>query len=226
MPQGGEIRIETWSSGKNIYLKCSDTGIGMDDETKSRVFQPFFSTKGFETGRGMGMVNAYSIIKEHNGKIEILRSEPGKGTEIQIILPASSNNEKTENDDVKAVNEKKSVKLLWVDDDPQIREVAKELLEVIGCEGEIVGSGEDALTKLNNGNYDLVITDIGMPNMNGWELADKIRENYGSKIKIAVLTGWGDLIDQKEKESHGVSFVLGKPFTLVQVEKLINDMFE
>ena len=172
------------------------------------------------------MVNAYSIIKEHNGKIEILRSEPGKGTEIQIILPASSNNEKTENDDVKAVNEKKSVKLLWVDDDPQIREVAKELLEVIGCEGEIVGSGEDALTKLNNGNYDLVITDIGMPNMNGWELADKIRENYGSKIKIAVLTGWGDLIDQKEKESHGVSFVLGKPFTLVQVEKLINDMFE
>jgi PAS domain S-box-containing protein len=226
MPQGGEIRIETWSSGKNIYLKCSDTGIGMDDETKSRVFQPFFSTKGFESGRGMGMVNAYSIIKEHNGKIEVLRSEPGKGTEIQIILPASSNNEKTENDDVKAVNEKKSVKLLWVDDDPQIREVAKELLEVIGCEGEIVGSGEDALTKLNKGNYDLVITDIGMPNMNGWELADKIRENYGSKIKIAVLTGWGDLIDEKERESHGVSFVLGKPFTLAQVEKLIDEIIE
>ncbi|MBZ0181862.1 MAG: PAS domain S-box protein [Melioribacteraceae bacterium] len=226
MPQGGEIRIETWSSGKNIYLKCSDTGIGMDDETKSRVFQPFFSTKGFESGRGMGMVNAYSIIKEHNGKIEILRSEPGKGTEIQIILPASSHNEKTENDDVKPVNEKKSVKLLWVDDDPQIREVAKEMLEVLGCEGEIIGSGEDALTKLNKGNYDLVITDIGMPNMNGWELADKIRENYSSKIKIAVLTGWGDLIDEKERESHGVSFVLGKPFTLVQVEKLIDEIIE
>lgn len=196
----------------------------MDEATKSRVFQPFFSTKGFyEAGRGMGMVNAYSIIKEHCGKLEIIKSQPGKGTEIQIVLPVSDIQEKAEVIEPKNSYVHITANILWVDDDNLIRDVAAEMLEVLGHSGDIVGSGEEALTKLNENNYDLVVTDIGMPGMNGWELADKIKELYKGEIKVAVLTGWGDQIDDDEKQRHGVSFIIGKPFKIEQIERLITE---
>jgi len=223
MPSGGVIKIKTSCKDNNVYLNCIDTGTGMDEETKSRVFQPFFSTKGFETGRGMGMVNAYSIIKEHGGKLEIIKSQPGKGTEIQIILPVSDIQEKAQVIEHKDSNVELTANILWVDDDNLIREVAAEMLEVLGHNGDVVGSGEEALIKLNENNYDLVVTDIGMPGMNGWELADKIKELYKGEIKVAVLTGWGDQIDDDEKQRHGVSFIIGKPFKIEQIERLITE---
>lgn len=223
MPRGGVIKIKTSCKDNKVYLSCTDTGTGMDEETKSRVFQPFFSTKGFEAGRGMGMVNAYSIIKEHGGKLEVIMSQPGKGTEIQIVLPVSDIQEKDEVLESKNSDVDITANILWVDDDNLIRDVAGEMLEVLGHKGDVVGSGEEALIKLNENSYDLVVTDIGMPGMNGWELADKIRELYKGKIKVAVLTGWGDQIDDDEKQRHGVSFIIGKPFRIEQIERLITE---
>jgi|GEM_PF-3384084 len=223
MPRGGVIKIKTSCKDNKVYLSCIDTGTGMDEETKSRVFQPFFSTKGFEAGRGMGMVNAYSIIKEHGGKLEVIMSQPGKGTEIQIVLPVSDIQEKAEVMESKNSDVDITANILWVDDDNLIRDVAAEMLEVLGHKGDVVGSGEEALIKLNENSYDLVVTDIGMPGMNGWELADKIRELYKGKIKVAVLTGWGDQIDDDEKQRHGVSFIIGKPFRIEQIERLITE---
>lgn len=224
MPRGGVIKIKTSCKDNKVYLKCIDTGTGIDEATKSRVFQPFFSTKGFdEAGRGMGMVNAYSIIKEHSGKLEIIKSQPGKGTEIQIVLPVSDIQEKTEVIEPKNSYVDITANILWVDDDNLIREVAAEMLEVLGHNGDVVGSGEEALIKLNENNYDLVVTDIGMPGMNGWELADKIKELYKGEIKVAVLTGWGDQIDDDEKQRHGVSFIIGKPFRIEQIKRLITE---
>jgi len=87
MPNGGTIFIKTEQSSENIIITIRDTGIGMDSETQAKIFQPFFTTKGYDLGRGLGMSGAYSIIKEHGGKIYIKNSELGKGTTIEVLLP-------------------------------------------------------------------------------------------------------------------------------------------
>jgi signal transduction histidine kinase len=87
LPNGGAIDLVTEIKSDKIFLTITDSGIGMSDEIKSKIFQPFFTTKGFELGRGLGMSSTFSIIKEHSGIIYIKDSELGKGTTIEIILP-------------------------------------------------------------------------------------------------------------------------------------------
>jgi CheY-like chemotaxis protein len=193
----------------------------MDEETRSRIFQPFFSTKGFESGRGMGMSGAYSIIKEHNGEIYVKETLPDKGTTIEISLPISLEDEKKV-EPQKIPISKDITKILWVDDDPLIRNLASEILESLGIEGDLTDSGLKALKLLEGKQYDLVITDIGMPGMSGWELCDIINEKHNSKMKIAVVSGWGAEVDEETMEQHGVSYVVEKPFKIKQLQERIN----
>ena len=225
MPEGGEILISSFEKNGYVNVDISDTGLGMDEETKSRIFQPFFSTKGFEVGRGLGLSGAYSIIKEHNGTIKVLNSSKENGTTIQICLPAVKEAVPEKTETIKQPLTKPA-NILWIDDDPLILDIALELLEVLGHFGEIVSSGEDALNKLRSKEFDLIITDIGMPGMNGWELIDKINSEFGRKTKIAVLTGWGDQINEEKKAEHSVDFILGKPFKLSDLERLLKTVLK
>jgi CheY-like chemotaxis protein/anti-sigma regulatory factor (Ser/Thr protein kinase) len=217
----GKIKIETEILNNNVIIRIIDTGKGMDEETRSRIFQPFFSTKGFESGRGMGMSGAYSIIKEHNGEIYVKETLPDKGTTIEISLPISLEDEKKV-EPQKIPISKDITKILWVDDDPLIRNLASEILESLGIEGDLTDSGLKALKLLEGKQYDLVITDIGMPGMSGWELCDIINEKHNSKMKIAVVSGWGAEVDEETMEQHGVSYVVEKPFKIKQLQELIN----
>jgi CheY-like chemotaxis protein len=217
----GKIKIETEILNNNVIIRIIDTGKGMDEETRSRIFQPFFSTKGFESGRGMGMSGAYSIIKEHNGEIYVKETLPDKGTTIEISLPISLEDEKKV-EPQKIPISKDITKILWVDDDPLIRNLASEILESLGIEGDLTDSGLKALKLLEGKQYDLVITDIGMPGMSGWELCDIINEKHNSKMKIAVVSGWGAEVDEETMEQHGVSYVVEKPFKIKQLQERIN----
>lgn len=221
MPYGGTIFLETGKRENGIFFQITDTGTGMDDETKTRVFQPFYTTKGFEIGRGLGMSSAYSIIQEHKGELKILRSSPGKGTTIEVFLPFY--NDDLISDETKPIEEfTGSARVLWVDDEPMIREIAHELLEALGHKGTMVSSGMEALEILEKEEFDLVITDIGMPKMSGWQLSDKINEKYNGKIKIAALTGWGNQFDEGEKNEHNIDFVLTKPIKINELKALID----
>lgn len=224
MPDGGVIAFATSSIDDDIEIRISDTGIGMEEETKKRIFQPFFTTKGFEIGRGLGMSGAYTIIQEHGGFINV-NSEKFKGTTIEIKLPIVGK-EEIENKEVREEAFYQQAKILWVDDDNMIKELALNIIEVLGHKGDSVSSGKDALEYLENNIYDLVVTDIGMPGMNGWELAEKIKEKYEGKIKVAVQTGWGDQIDDEMKKKYGIISVLGKPFKVEQVKNLINSIIQ
>ena len=108
---------------------------------------------------------------------------------------------------------------MWVDDDATIRENGCEILELLGHKCDAANSGKSALNYLNKNPCDIVITDIGMPEMNGWQLADAIRKKFGNNIKIMVVSGWE--IDEKIKNKHGVNFTLQKPFTIEELEKVI-----
>ncbi|MFT6921227.1 MAG: PAS domain S-box-containing protein [Crocinitomicaceae bacterium] len=217
MPEGGDLIIKTGIKAEGVYATFTDTGVGMDEETQSKVFEPFYSTKGFQLGRGLGMSGVYSIVKKYRGDIVVKRSELAKGTTIEIVFPIKPQDEIV----VVSKNEPKgkdSLSVLWVDDDFIITESVRTIVELIGHKCTVVNSGKDALEHLNNNTCDIVFTDIGMPLMNGWELADAIRNKFGSKIKIAVVTGWE--IEEKVKEENGIDFVLQKPFVMEELKKI------
>ncbi len=224
MPQGGDITIDTRNEGNNAYLAVTDTGIGMDQATKKRVFQPFFTTKGYEQGRGLGMSSVYTIITEHKGQVYVKRTCPGKGTSIEIMLPYV---------DGRLVSDKKtepryegSAKVLWVDDEEIIRYIGKRILKSLGHTADIAGSGQEALELLAKNQYDLMITDIGMPRMSGWQLAERIKGMYNG-MKIAILTGYGgEDVSDEQRSRYGVGYIIGKPVFKEQLEKLVGEVLQ
>jgi CheY-like chemotaxis protein len=109
--------------------------------------------------------------------------------------------------------------ILWVEDDDSIRENAKMIVELLDHRCDAASSGKMALEYLSKNKYDIVITDIGMPEMSGWELADVIKETLDGKMKVAVVSGWS--VGVEEKEAHGVLYDLPKPFTIDQLEKFL-----
>ena len=228
MPFGGRIIIQTENIACNICISITDTGIGMNGETKVRVFQPFYSTKGLEIGRGLGMSSALTIINEHRGNIIVKNSNLGNGTSIEILLPISYRPDpKQIINGIEATDklpEIKPVRVLWVEDDESICQVVSRILTLSGHIVDTANSGSIALNLLNQKAYDLVVTDIGMPGMNGWQLADILKERYNGKMKIAIASGWGDQISETQKQNHGVQYNINKPFTTSQLKQLLEEV--
>ncbi len=116
-----------------------------------------------------------------------------------------------------------SASVLWVDDEEMIRNIGKEMLEALEHRADVAASGVEALSLLRNNQYDLLITDIGMPDMNGWQLVERIKENY-PEMKVAVVTGWGADVSNEEKEKYGVDKVLGKPIDMMQLKHMVGEV--
>ena len=217
MPEGGSLSIKTGIKAEQVSATFTDTGVGMDEESKLKVFEPFYTTKGFALGRGLGMSGVYSIVKKHRGDISVKSSGINAGTTIQISFPISQQEE----EEVLIENKPKSTEVLnvlWVDDDFIITKSSRMMVESIGHECGSANSGKKALAYLDNNDCDIVFTDIGMPKMNGWELADAIRKKFQHKIKIVAVTGWN--IEENVKEQHQVDFVLQKPFGMEELKNV------
>ena len=223
MPEGGKLAFETGENEMGVYITVTDTGTGMDEETKTRVLQPFFTTKGFEQGKGLGMSTSYAIVKEHGGEIYVKETVPGKGTSIEIMLPYSKRKKDRLEDAVAGYEG--SARVLWVDDEKVIRDIGKDLLQTLKHSADVAASGEEALSLLRNNQYDLMITDVGMPNMSGWQLAERIKGNY-PEMKVAVVTGWGGDVSNEEKEKYSVGYVLGKPIDMGQLKHMVGEVLQ
>jgi len=220
MPEGGDLIIKTGLKSDCVFATFTDTGTGMDSEAKLKVFEPFFTTKGFNLGRGLGMSGAYTIAKKHGGNIRVKASELHKGTTIELTFPISERKAKLVKKDVQPKIEK-PLRVLWVDDDFIITKASRMMVESIGYSCTAVNSGIKALEYLSNNPCDMVFTDIGMPKMNGWELAEAIRNKYGKKIKIAAVTGWNMM--EKVQDEDAFDFFLQKPFNLNDLKKVFVD---
>lgn len=218
MPNGGMLKVNTGIKHEGVYASFSDTGIGMNEETKLKLFEPFYSTKGFELGRGLGMSGVYSIVKKYNGDVVVKSSELNKGTTIEIVFPISDEeNNKVSNDISPQITDLCNV--LWVDDDLLISKSSRLLVESLGHKCNTANSGLKALEFLKDNACDIVFTDIGMPKMNGWELSASIRKKFGDKIKIVAVTGWN--IEEKLREEHSIDFVMQKPFSLSELKRIL-----
>ena len=225
MPDGGTVIVETKVTDASVVVRITDSGNGMDEMIRSRMFQPFFSTKGYGAGRGMGLSSAYGIIKEHRGTIGVVFSAPGKGTIIEIVLPAFVSEKK------EVLSERKKdtniqASILWVEDEEMIRIIIVEMMRTLGVTVEVADCGETALKMLAVNTYDLVVTDIGMPGMSGWQLAERIKKQFSGAMPVVVASGWGTQIEDDIKKRYGVSHVVGKPFSMDQISDIITDILQ
>jgi signal transduction histidine kinase len=210
MPQGGKIHLAMYMKNESIYLELSDNGVGMTEETKRRIFDPFFTTKGIDHS-GLGMSMLYGTIKRHNGSIDI-KTKPGKGTKFTIVLPKEREKiEKIEKRDEKldSVAEIRGANIMIIDDEPEIGEVLSEILSTQGHQTCVFDSGRSGIEAFNKGSYEILITDLGMPGVSGWEVINIARQ-IKPGVVIGIITGWD--ISEEEVKQKGVDFLINKPF--------------
>jgi signal transduction histidine kinase/FixJ family two-component response regulator len=226
MPSGGEIRMGSQETNGRVVLMIADSGTGMTSEVKSRLFDPFFTTKG-KGGTGMGMAVSFGIIRRHNGSIDV-ESEPGRGTAFRISLPVAEG--AAGDAEVGLVKAEPSgaedrMQVLVVDDEVAVREVLREALEAEGCEVVVAESGEMALKiyDARKGRLDVVFTDIGMPEMSGWELASEIRKR-SETMPLAIVSGWADAISCDARQAIKADWVVAKPFDIATIAGIANEV--
>ena len=213
MPEGGEITIRTEAKGNEVYLYFTDSGQGIPDSIKGKIFDPFFTTKGPQAS-GLGLSICYGIIKRHQGKIKV-ESRKGKETTFTISIPVGLETALKE-EKLKEPPKISSRKILVIDDEEGIREVLEEILKDEGHRVTLAETSRKGLEKFKQSDFDLVLTDLGMPEMSGWELAKKIKE-IDSGIPVGLITGWGVATTKEKMKEAGVDFILSKPFNYTKV---------
>jgi signal transduction histidine kinase/DNA-binding response OmpR family regulator len=212
MPQGGILTLKSWTEGGSVCLAVQDTGIGMPEEVAQKIFDPFFTTKGPQRS-GLGLSVSYGIVRRHHGEI-LVDSQPGRGTTFTVRLPIRP----TQAHPVEAVPElpHACLRILIVDDDSEVRETLRDLLLAAKHTVIEAGDGEEALEMLEREPVDLVCTDLGMPGMTGWELADRVKVRWPG-LKVALITGWGAQVEPEDLEAHGVDLFIAKPFQVKEI---------
>ncbi len=211
MPQGGKITIKSKLENNRVVLSITDTGMGIPEEIKGRLFDPFFTTKSPE-GLGMGLSVAYGIVSRHGGSINV-DSSAGKGATFYIKLPVAVSAGKR----LLLPEEPTSIKratILLIEDDPQTNEVLRLMLEWLGHKVEGFTNAKEALETFDKDktDYDIVITDMGMQEMSGRDVARRIKE-MKPETSVIVITGWGTQLDPGELRKVGIDGIISKPFT-------------
>src|SRR5215212_9769759 len=227
MPSGGEVRVSTQENRERVVVHITDTGTGMGPDVNQRLFDPFFTTKG-KAGTGMGLAVSFGIIRRHEGSIEV-DSEPGRGTTFKISLPkvtaALPEAQGTCTADIAVSASEDKIRVLVVDDETHVREVLIEALEAEGCEVVSAQSGEIALALFDQheGRFDGIFTDIGMPEMTGWELVSEIRQR-SQTIPIAIISGWADAISLETRNAVNADWVIAKPFDINKISNIAQEI--
>jgi signal transduction histidine kinase/ActR/RegA family two-component response regulator len=219
MPEGGTINIRTHRDGDMAVVKVADTGIGMSGEVQKRTFDPFFSTKGTR-GSGLGLSICYGIITRHRGRI-IVESCEGKGSTLTVRIPLTLSGRKETVQDLKARGST-SAKVLVIDDDEIMRAVLADTLRQVGCRVRDVGSGSEGIEIFSKEDFDMVLTDLGMRGMSGWEVIRLVKER-SPMIPVALVTGWGAKIDSTEIKKRNVDFVVTKPFQIEDLREVVRE---
>jgi PAS domain S-box-containing protein len=242
MPTGGILSLRTYGErlegpdsrtrleappGSYVVLSVRDSGTGMDEQVQSRIFEPFFTTKELGKGTGLGLASVYGVIKQNGGGIS-LTSKPGEGTEFRIYLPAAP---AAEADRVVVVPSNTSrpspcrATILLCEDEESVRRLLARTLATQGYEVMEARHGEEALSLASRAEVcDLLITDVNMPRMNGFELSKALKASHPG-LRVLYITGYSGLPIQ-EQIRHSSHRILNKPFSPVELLARVGEMLK
>jgi len=208
IPQGGLITVALQNVEGGVELSVTDNGIGMSEEVRTRCFDPFFSTKG-ETGNGLGLAMVHGIVRRHNGNIEVI-SQPGKGASFRIFLPHK--NVKPRPGRPSSLTRSRPLRILFAEDDERLRALIALQIESMGHIVDAAADGTQALQKFHEAPYDVILTDLSMPRLNGIALVEAARQII-AEIPVIMLTGYGAMLLPDNQRPPGVDILLSKPVT-------------
>ena len=212
MPGGGTLTLRTVVDDADVRLEVGDSGIGMSAEVRERAFEPFFTTKG-QKGTGLGLAEVYGIAKRHRGNAEI-ESMPNVGTTIRLIFPRAEHavGDLTELPDLQRPRKKR--RILLVEDHPDSREFMQAVLMSAGHSVDAAAGVEEARAFLDKPEqpYDVMLTDLGLADGNGWDLIAYVRERWPN-MRAGVATGW----EPKQQPGLEGDFILRKPVPTAQL---------
>lgn len=210
MPAGGRVSVRFALDDGWLVVKVEDTGCGMSEETRRRAFDPFFTTKG-QRGTGLGLAVVWGIVQRHGGRVKVA-SELGRGSTFTLRFPVAREGLTQGAEPASEVPRELAGRILVIDDEPEVLEILAEILRERGCTVVEAAGGEEGLVKCETGQFDLVLTDLSMPGMSGWEVVDACRQRFPG-LPVGLVTGWGERLEVKTLERSRVDFVLSKPFT-------------
>jgi len=242
MPDGGALTVEaentTFSeadaernidaeSGNYVCLRVADTGVGMPDDVLDKIFEPFFSTKEEGDGTGLGLSTAYSIVKSHDGFIDVA-SEEGEGTTFRIYLPAATEEDGGQGTvDSEAPTGNRSTagrRVLVVDDEEYVRDATEQALEDADYQVAAVASAHEALAWIDerDGGVDVVVTDLQMPDADGLALIRALRAEY-PRLPVVAISGLADGRTEEALDAGAQSF-LSKPITAEKLQEALQEV--
>jgi CheY-like chemotaxis protein len=209
MHESGRIRIGTWAADNWVYCAISDTGVGMTDEVRQHAFEPFFTTKGPQ-GTGLGLSVAHAIVQRHGGELS-LRANEGRGTVVTIRLPQAA---AATAPPPPQTPPGPPLRVLVIDDETNVREALADTLADDGHSVIQAAGGKEGLARLAEGaRVDVVITDLGMPDMTGWDVARAVRQHRPG-LAVGLVTGWAVALEMSDDERRAVDFIIAKPYTI------------
>jgi len=220
LPKDGTIIIRAQSNGGESILEVEDNGIGMADHVKSRMFEPFFTTKGL-SGNGLGLSMVYGIVSRHRGSIEV-ESKERVGTIVRMRFPAVDPKSAAFPLPPRAPAPYRA-QILVVDDEVDLVSVMRDALTREGHHVTTATGGNEGIQKFRQGTFDAVLTDLGMPDVSGWEVARVVRKEGGRGVVLGLVTGWGATVSDEVMEAHGIDFVVSKPFEVGTLASKVNE---
>jgi CheY-like chemotaxis protein len=231
MDSGGRIEVSCQQADGDIVIRFRDQGRGLPPEAISRLFEPFYQVdQGLartEGGLGVGLTLAKRMVELHHGTIEARSAGLGQGCEFVVRLPRakvpSAANSPTETRSV--AQGSGGLRILIVDDSPDAVTTMKLLLEIRGHETQTAGSGFEALMAFERFHPQVILLDVGLPGMDGYEIAKRVRQTRsGDRVKIIATTGYGREEDRLRAAEAGFDYHLTKPVNFKTLEELLNSL--
>ena len=235
LPQGGIITLvtrlatrpahaENLPPERLVQVEVRDNGMGMDEKTRQHCLEPFFSTKATRGGTGLGLAMVYGMMQRHDGNIEV-ESAVGKGTCIRLTFPVREDTSHTAKPHAAQANQKRSLRILCIDDESQIQELLANCLTTLDHRVTTASSGKQGVEMFRKAMkkkqpYETVITDLGMPDIDGHQVARTIKAESPT-TPVIMMTGWGTMMKDDGELVSGVDAVVGKPPRIKELNDLL-----
>ncbi len=222
MMVGGRLTITTIAEGDKAIIKFTDTGCGMTEQIRQRIFEPFYTTKGAK-GYGMGLAVTYGIVGRHGGSVQVA-SQANHGSTFTIKLPLART-QQCEQDEMLPDISPREASILVVDDEASICALLSDILRARGHKVLVAEDGLAGLRAIESSRFDMVITDLSMPGVDGWTVASEARRRWPG-TKLVIVTGYGGFAELEVPggDTSSIDALISKPFNIAQIDATISKL--